>query len=108
VAEPLIYGLAVALFGIVVCTAAFVRHEMLVLACIPPVFVAFIMGFTMWVHLLGLAGLGGGIAALLPGYPTARILARRFDTRDLLIAVYLAWVGGMAVALVGVSFPDPP
>ena len=45
---------------------------------------------------------------LLPGYPAARHLARRFSTRDLIIAIYLAWAVGMVVALIGFSFPDPP
>ncbi len=107
-AEALIYGVAVALFVFVVCATAFVRHEIAIMACIPPVFVAFVTGFAMWVHLYGLGGLGAGIVALLPGYPAARYLARRFPPRDLIIAIYLAWAVGMVVALVGFSFPDPP
>ena len=107
-AEALVYGVAIALFAFVVCASAFVRHEMAILACIPPVFVALIMGFTMWVHLYGLAGIGAGVVALLPGYPAARHLGRRFTTRDMLIAIYLAWTIGMVVALIGFGFPDPP
>ena len=106
--ETLVYGVAVALFGFVICASAFVRHEMAILACMPPMFVALIVGFSMWIHLYGLAGVGAGVVALLPGYPAARHVARRFATRDLLIAIYLAWAIGMVVALVGFSFPDTP
>jgi hypothetical protein len=45
---------------------------------------------------------------LLPGYPASRHLARRFGTRDMLIAIYLAWTLGMVVALIGFGFPDVP
>jgi hypothetical protein len=108
VAESLTYGVAIALFAFVVCAAGFVRQEMAILACIPPVFVALITGFAMWGHLFGLAGISAGIVALLPGYPAARHLGRRFGTRDMLIAIYLAWTVGMVVALIGFSFPDVP
>jgi hypothetical protein len=107
-AEALVYGVAIALFVFVVCAAAFVRQEMAIMVCIPPVFVAFVTGFAMWIHLYGLAGIGAGVVPLLPGYPAARWLARRFATRDLLIAIYLACAAGMVVALIGFSFPDPP
>lgn len=107
-AESLTYGVAISLFAFVVCAAGFVRHEMAILACIPPVFVALIAGFAMWGHLFGLAGISAGIVALLPGYPAARHLGRRFGTRDMLIAIYLAWTVGMVVARIGFSFPDVP
>jgi hypothetical protein len=108
VAEALVYGVAIALFAFVVCATGFVRHETAILICIPPVFLAMIAGFAMWGHLYGLAGGGAGVVALLPGYPAARFLARRSTTRDLLIAIYLAWALGMVVALIGFSFPDAP
>jgi hypothetical protein len=107
-AEAITYGMAIALFGFVICESGFVRHELLILACIPPVFVAIISGFSMWVHLYGLVGAGPAVAPLLPGYPTARYLGRRLAARDQLLAIYLAWSLGMVVALVGFSFPDVP
>jgi hypothetical protein len=106
--EALVYGVAIALFVFVVCAAAFVRHEMAIMVCIPPVFIAFVTGFAMWVHLYGLGGIGVAVVPLLPGYPAARQIARRFATRDLLIAIYLACAVGMVLALIGFSFPDPP
>jgi hypothetical protein len=108
-AEAFVYGVAIALFVFVVCAVGFVRHEMAILACIPPVFVALISGFAMWIHLYGLVGAGAGIVPLLPGYPAARHVARRYPaTRDQLIVIYLAWAVGMVVALGAFSFPDPP
>ncbi len=106
-AESLVYGVAIALFVFVVCATALVRQEMAILACIPPVFVAFIAGFSMWGHLYGLAGLPAAVVPLLPGYPVARLVARRVSTRGLIIAIYVAWAIGMVVALIGFSFPDP-
>ena len=45
--EALIYLATLALFSFVVVGAALVRHEMLILVSIPPVFVALITGFIM-------------------------------------------------------------
>ncbi len=106
--EALAYGVAIMLFAFVVCASAFVRHEMAMLARIPPVFVSLITGFAMWGHLYGLAGIGAGVVVLLPGYPVSRHLARRFGTRDMLVAICLAWTLGMVVALIGFGFPDVP
>jgi hypothetical protein len=46
-AEAVDYAIAIALFGFVICASGFVRHETLILACIPPMFVATISGFAM-------------------------------------------------------------
>jgi hypothetical protein len=107
VTEALVYGVAIALFVFVVCATALVRQEMAIMACIPPVFVAFIAGFSMWVHLYGLAGLPAAVVPLLPGYPAARLVARKVSARDLIITIYVAWAIGVVVALIGFSFPDP-
>jgi hypothetical protein len=45
--EALVYLATLTLFGLVIVGAALVSHEMLILACIPPVFVALITGFIM-------------------------------------------------------------
>jgi hypothetical protein len=107
VAEAADYAIAIALFGFVICASGFVRHETLILACIPPMFVATISGFAMWVHLYGLIGAGPALVPLLPGYPVARYLGRRLTIRDQLLLIYVAWLLGMIVALAGFSFPDP-
>jgi hypothetical protein len=59
------------------------------------------------VHLYGLIGAGPALVPLLPGYPVARCLGQRLTIRDQLLLIYVAWLLGMAVALVGFSFPDP-
>ena len=95
-AEALAYLLTLALFSFVIVASARMRHDMLLLACIPPVFVASIVGFVMALY----AGDTFGAAAdrRRPGARAAAgwWLAQRFKPRDLLIAIYLAW----AVALV--------
>ena len=62
-AEPAVYLATLALFAFVVTGAALLRHEMLLLLSIPPVFVALIMGFTMGLYAedrFGLAPVGAG------------------------------------------------
>jgi hypothetical protein len=82
------------------------RHEMLLLACIPPVFVALIVGFVMALYAGDTFGVGPTSAALAVGFPPGWWLARRFTSRDLLIAIYLAWAVALIVALVAFAFPD--
>ena len=106
--EGLTYFATLALFGYVVLAAARVRHEMALLACIPPVFVALISGFVMGIYAWGAFGIGLVAAALAPGWPAARFLAHRYSPRDLLISIYLAWAAGMVCALVAFEFPDAP
>jgi len=36
----------------------------------------------------------------------ARELARRYDARDFLVAIYLVWVVGLVFAMIAVEFPD--
>ena len=45
--EATVYTVSVALFGFVIAGTARMRHDMLILACIPPMFVALIVGFSM-------------------------------------------------------------
>jgi hypothetical protein len=106
VQEALAYLPTLALFSFVVVASGLMRHEMLILACIPPVFVAMIMGFVMAIYAgdtFGLLPTGG---ALLLGVPPAWLLARRLQPRDLLIAIYLAWAAALVLALVAFGFPD--
>jgi hypothetical protein len=106
VQEALAYLPTLALFSFVVVASGLMRHEMLILACIPPVFVAMIMGFVMAIYAgdtFGLLPTGG---ALLLGIPPAWLLARRLQPRDLLIAIYLAWAAALVLALVAFGFPD--
>ncbi len=106
-AEPAVYLATLLLFSFVVQAAARMQHDMLLLACIPPVFVALIMGFVMGIYAGESFGVVPVLVALALPWPLARLLGRRWTARDLLIAIYLAWAAGMVCALVGFGFPDP-
>ncbi len=94
------------LFGFVICAAARMKHDLIVVACIPPVFVAMVMGFVMAIYAGDTYGIAVPIVALIPGAVGAWQLPKRYAPRDQLIAIYLAWVVGMVFALIGVGMPD--
>jgi hypothetical protein len=104
--EAAVYLATLALFSFVVFGSAFIRHEMLILACIPPVFVALIVGFIMALYAGDAFGWVPAGAALALGVPVAWVAAGRFRARDLLILIYLGWALGMLCALVAFGFPD--
>jgi hypothetical protein len=105
-AEALAYLLTLALFGFVIVASARMRHDMLLLACIPPVFVALVVGFVMALYASDTFGAAPTGAALAVGAPPGWWLARRFNPKDLLIAIYLAWAAALVVALTAFGFPD--
>jgi uncharacterized membrane protein YfcA len=105
-AEAFAYLLTLALFSVVIVASARMRHEMLLLACIPPVFVASIVGFIMALYAQDAFGAAPTGAALVLGGPPGWWLARRFQPRDLLIAIYLVWAVSLVVALIAFDFPD--
>ncbi|HEX4179070.1 MAG TPA: hypothetical protein VHY57_11560 [Rhizomicrobium sp.] len=104
--EGTAYFVTLAMFAFVIFGTAHVRHETLILMCIPPMFVALIVGFTMWVYAFETFGLPMALAALVLPFPLAWRVWRRYSVRDLLIVIYLAWALGMVCALVAFSFPD--
>jgi len=106
VEEAFAYLATLALFSFVLVGAALIRHEMLLIASIPPVFVAMITGFVMMLYAEDRFGLLSTGAALLLGAPAAWWCSRRFTNRHLLICVYLAWAVSMVLALIAFSFPD--
>jgi hypothetical protein len=106
VQEAFVYLATLALFSYVVVSSALMRHDMLILACIPPVFVALIMGFVMAIYAGDAFGVLPTLVALALGVPSAWWLARRFKPRDLLLAIYLAWAVAMVFALAAFGFPD--
>jgi hypothetical protein len=108
VAEAFTYLLTLALFSFVIVASARMRHEMLLLACIPPVFVAAIVGFVMALYAGDVFGAAPTGAALALGAPPGWWLAQRFNARDLLIAIYLAWAVALVVAFIAFGFPDQP
>jgi hypothetical protein len=106
VEEALAYLLTLALFSFVTVASGMMRHEMLILACIPPVFVSLITGFIMAVYAGDAFGLLPTGVALVLGVPAGWWVARRLKPRDLLIAIYLGWAVASALALVAFRFPD--
>ena len=83
------------------------RHELALVACIPAVFVAMVMGFSMVVYAADTWGIPLSLASPALAWFGARELARRYSApRDLLVAIYLTWAVGLACALVAVGFPD--
>ena len=105
-AEASVYLPTLALFSFVTIASALLRHEMLILACIPAVFVAMVMGFIMAIYAGDTFGLAPTGIALAVGVPPGWWLARRLKARDLLIAIYLAWAVALVLALVAFGFPD--
>jgi hypothetical protein len=95
------------LFSFVIQATARMQHEMLLLACIPPVFVALITGFVMAIYADVAFGTLLVLLALVLPWPLATRLGRRWTSRDLLISIYLAWAAGMVFALTAFGFPDP-
>jgi hypothetical protein len=108
VTEALVYLLTLALFSFVIVASARMPHEMLLLACIPPVFVASIVGFIMALYAGDAFGVVPTGAAVLLGGPPAWWVGQRLRPRDLLIAIYLAWAVSLVSALVAFSFSDRP
>ncbi len=104
--EGATYFVTLAMFAFVIFGTVYVRHETLILVCIPPMFVALVVGFTMWIYAFETFGLPMALAALVVPFPLAWRLGRRYSVRDLLIVIYLAWALGMVCALVAFSFPD--
>jgi hypothetical protein len=105
-AEALAYLSTLALFSFVIVASGRMRHEMLILACIPPVFVALIVGFFMALYASDTFGMAPTGAALALGGSPGWCLARRFNSKDWLVAIYLVWAVALAVALTAFSFPD--
>ena len=105
-AEALVYLPTLALFSFVAVASGMMRHEVLILACIPPVFVALIVGFIMAIYSRDTFGLLPTGSALAIGAAPAWWLARRLQPRDLLIAIYLAWAVSLVLAIIAFGFPD--
>lgn len=106
--EAAVYLATLALFAFVVMGAGLMRHDMMLLATIPPVFLALIMGFVMGIYAEDQFGWPWVILMLAAGAAAAWWWARRVASRDLLIGIYLAWSIALVLALIAFSFPDQP
>ncbi len=82
------------------------RHDLLLVFCIPAVFVAIVMGFSMGIYAWDRFGTIYALVCPVLAWFGARELARRYNSRDLLIAIYLVWAVGLLSALVATGFPD--
>jgi len=96
----------VALFWLVLLAAARMKHDVMLVMCIPPVFVAIVLGFSMAVYAWDTFGTVQAVAGPVIAWFGARELARRYNPRDLLIAIYLVWAVGLVFALIAIGFPD--
>jgi hypothetical protein len=96
----------VTLFWVVVLAAGRMRHDMMLVFCIPAVFVAIIMGFAMCIYTWATFGVVPALACPVLAWFGARALARRYDARDFLIAIYLVWAVGLVFTMIAVGFPD--
>jgi hypothetical protein len=105
-AEATTYFAALALFAFVILGSARMQHDMLLLACIPPVFVAAIMGFIMALYAGEAFGWLPTIASALVGAIPAWYLSGRVKARDLLLFIYLGWAIALVLSLIGFGFPD--
>ena len=95
------------LFWVVVLATTWIGRDMLLLACIPPVFVAIVMGFTMGLYALTTFGVAQAAVSVAAAWLAARELGRRYRHRDLLIAIYLVWALALLFGSIAVGFPDP-
>ncbi len=94
------------LFWTVLLAAGRMRHDVMLVFCIPPVFVAIVMGFAMGIYALETFGPWQALAGPVIAWFGARELARRYNARDLLISIYLVWAVGLVVASIAIAFPD--
>lgn len=106
VIEGAVYLSAVALFSFVLIGAARMKHEWMLLGCIPPVFMALVMGFIMVVYSWSTFGPAAAVAAIAVPVPLAWRLSARYSSKDLLISIYLACSVAMVLSLVAFQFPD--
>ena len=90
----------------VLLAAGRMRHDVMLVFCIPPVFVAIVMGFSMGIYAWDSFGTLQALACPVLAWFGARELERRYNQRDFLIAIYLVWAVGLVFASVAVAFPD--
>jgi hypothetical protein len=95
---PLLYFVAIALFGFVILGAAQLPNDMWLVVAIFPVFVAMIVGFVMWIYAWSEFGLPVSIGALLAPLVAIVPARRRLSTRDMFIAICATVVLGLICA----------
>ena len=104
--EGPVYFITITLFWVVVLAAARMRHEFMLVGCIPAVFVAIVLGFSMGIYAWDSFGTAQAAISPVLAWFVAREVARRYGARDLLISIYLFWAVGLLFALIATGFPD--
>jgi len=104
--EGPVYFVTVTLFWLVVLATGRMRHDVLLVFCIPAVFVAIILGFSMGIYAWDRFGTVPAVVGPVVAWFGAKWLARRYTERDLLIAIYLVWAVALVAALLAIGFPD--
>lgn len=104
--EAVVYGLVLATFSFVLVATARLGHDLIALACIPPVFVSIVMSFVMGIY----AWDSWGPAVVVPAAALPAVVAWQVAThrapKDVLLSIYLVWAVGLVLALVAMRFPD--
>ena len=93
-----LYFISIALFGFAVLGAARLPNDMWLVAAIFPVFIALILGFTMWVYAWSEFELPVSIGSLAVPLAAALGVRRRLSNRDLFFAVSGAVLVGLICA----------
>jgi hypothetical protein len=96
----------VTLFWVVLLSAGRMRHDLMLVFCIPAVFVAIVMGFSMGIYAWDAFGTLPALASPVLAWFGARELEKRYSARDFLIAIYLVWAFGLVFASIAIAFPD--
>jgi hypothetical protein len=96
----------VTLFWLVLLAITRMRHDLLLVFCIPAAFVAFVMGFSLGIYAWDTFGTIHAALCPVVAWFGARALARRYNARDFLVAIYLVWAVGLVFATIAVAFPD--
>jgi hypothetical protein len=98
---PGLYAASLALFGFIILATLLVPNGVLLLACIFPVFLAFILGFVMFVYAFGTFGVALSCGALVPPVIAVALIRTRVTPVQTIAAIYgvllvaltLAWFG---------------
>lgn len=92
---PGLYAASLSLFGFIILATLLVPNGVLLLACIFPVFLAFILGFVMLVYAFSEFGAVLSCGALVPSVIAVALVRGRVTPGQTIAAIY----GVLAVAL---------
>ena len=96
-----LYAAALSLFGFIILATLLIPNGVLLLACIVPVFLAFILGFVMFVYAFSEFGLMLSCGALLPSVIAVVLVRGRVTPVQTIAAIYGALVVALTLAWFG-------